>query len=131
MKLDLQKLWEICNKLSWETEKLFEKDIYIHLLGCRSNYNSTNFENFLSYYSFKIENDTITVFNQDGVPYEDYSNDDFSYIQISLLYFSPKQLEKWIDDEIKVQLKQQENSKILEKENIKLQIIRLQKQLDS
>lgn len=130
-KLDLYKLWEICNKLSWEMEKLSENNVYISLLGCRSSYNSSSFENFLFYYSFKIDEDTITIYNNDGVPYEDYSNDDFSYIPICLLSFSAEKLDRWVETEIGLQMEKHEREKMTKKENIKLQIERLTKQLNS
>lgn len=129
--LNLYKLWEICNKLSEKQNELSERSIYIHLLGCRSNYYIPTFENFLSYYSFKIEDDNIVIYNNDGVPYETYSNDDFSYIPISLLSFSAEKLEKWIETEVELQIERLEREKLAEKENIKLQIERLTKQLNS
>lgn len=130
--LELDKIWRICNKLSYEEAKFSEeKGIYVSLLGYRSSYSSSSFENFLSYYSFKIEDDNIVIFNNDGVPHEDYSNDDFSYIPICLLYFSAEKLDEWIENEIELQLEKQEREKLAEKENIKLQIERLTKQLNT
>lgn len=128
--LDLYKLWEICNKLSIRQEELSENNIYVFLLGRRSNFYSSTYEGFLEYYSFKVEDDNIVVFNQDGIPYEDYSNDDFSYVPFVLLYFGEKELEQWIETEITRQLNEQEVEKLQQKESIKAQINRLQKQLE-
>jgi hypothetical protein len=129
--LDLEKLWEVCNILSEKESEFAECNTYVHLLGSRSNFSAYSFEQFLNYYSFKIEEDVITVYNNDGVPYEDYTNNDYSYIPSVLLSFSRKELDEWIDDEVAKQLKQQEFNKIQEKENIKLQIENLQKRLNS
>lgn len=129
--LDLYRLWQTINTISNKQSELCEQNIFVHLLGHRSNYGEMSFESFLEYYSFKIEDDVITVFNDDGIPYESYTNSDFSYVQTSLLYFSPSQLEKWIDDEIEKQLGQQKLNKLAEKENLKSQIKRLETQLNN
>jgi hypothetical protein len=129
--LDLEKLWEVCNILAEKESEFAEHSTYVYLLGRTSNYCSSSFDKFLKYYSFKIEEDEIVIYNNDGIPYEDYTNDDFSYIPTCLLPFSRKELDEWIDDEVEKQLKQQELGKLQEKESIKLQIENLQKQLNS
>ena len=128
--LNLEKLWQICNKISWKQEQLTEDNIYISLLGNSSSYYMSDFEHFLEYYSFKIEDGNIVVFNCDGIPYEDYDNNDFSYIPIELLDMSDEDLIVWIEAEVERQLEAQRVNKSAEKENIKLQIERLQKQLE-
>jgi hypothetical protein len=128
--INLYRLWEICNKLSYEETKLSEEqDKWVSLLGNSSNYCQQEFDSFLSYYSFKVENDNIVIFNDDGVPYESYTNQDFSYIPICLLSFSDEKLERWVETEIELQLVKQERDKIQEKEDIKRQIESLQKRL--
>lgn len=129
--LNLYKLSWLLNTLSEKESELAEQNIYVHLLGNRSNYTEMSFESFLNQYSFKIDEDEIIVFNQDGIPYEDYYNDDFSYIPLSLLSFGKKELETWMDDEIEKQLAQQELEKGEQKEKLKDQIKRLQTQLDN
>jgi hypothetical protein len=129
--LDLDKLWEVCNILSEKESEFAEQSDYIYLLGNRSNFIAYSFEHFLEYYSFKIVEDEIMIFNDDGVPYESYTNEDFSYIPSVLLSFSRKELDEWIENEIERQLKQQEFNRLQEKENIKLQIENLQKRLNS
>jgi hypothetical protein len=130
-KLDLKRLWEMCNILSEKQSELAEESVYVHLLGHRSNYGETSFENFLEYYSFKIEQDNIVVFNNDPISWEDYSNDDFSYVPSVLLSFGEKDLEKWMDDEIEKQLGQQKLDKLAEKEIIKQKIKYLETQLNN
>lgn len=132
MKLDLKRVWEVMNTLSYKQEKLAEEeDKYVELLGHSSNYCQQEFDSFLNYYSFKVDGDNIVVFNDDGVPYEDYDNDDFSYVPICLLSFSAEKLNKWIETEIELQLKKQQREKIAEKENIKRQIEQLNKRLNN
>lgn len=130
-KLDLEKIWQICNLLSGKEAELSEQDCYISLLGNSSGYCPQEFESFLDYYSFKVNKDCITVYNCDGIPYEDYYNSDYSDIPSVLLSFSPEKLEKWIENEIESQLKQQEEAKIAEKEDIKRQIELLTKKLNN
>jgi len=130
--LNLKRLWEILNKLSYEETKLSEEqDKWVNLLGNSSSYYVNSFENFLEHYSFKIEEDAIVVFNTDPIPYENWDNDDVSYIPSVLLSLGEKDLEKWIEDEVAKQLEHQEGQKIAEKENIKRQIELLQKKLES
>jgi hypothetical protein len=131
MKLDLNRVWEICNTLSEKQSELAEESVYIHLLGHQSDYSNSTFENFLEYYSFKIDGDDIVVFNDDFVEWEDYRTNDFSSFPLSLLSFDEKSLNIWIKNEMEMQLKQQEINKIAEKENIKQKIEFLQKQLNS
>jgi hypothetical protein len=130
MKLDLKRVWEVMNTLSYKQAKLAEEeDKYVELLGHSSNYCQQEFDSFLNYYSFKVDGDNIVVFNDDGVPYEDYDNDDFSYVPICLLSFSDEKLKRWVETEIELQLAKQERDKIREKEDIKRQIELLQKRL--
>lgn len=129
--LNLWKLWSVCNLLSEKQSELAEDNIFVNLLGIHSNYGETDFENFLEYYSFKIEKDEIIVFNNDFVPYEDYTNSNFSYIPICLLSFSDERLHSWIKTEIDLQLEIQKREKETEKEYIKQKIEQLQKQLNN
>ena len=128
--LNLHKLWEVCNKLSEKESELSEEDVFISFLGYRSNYCEMSFEGFLNYYSFRIEDDVIIVYNNDGIPYENLTNDDFSYIPIELLDMSGEDLIVWIEVEVERQLEVQRVNKLAEKENIKEQIKRLEKQLE-
>ena len=62
---------------------------------------SLEYESFLEWYSFKIIRDSIMVFNDDRVPYEDYTWDDFNYIPFSVMKMSDEEVEKWVLEEIK------------------------------
>lgn len=131
MILDLEKLWQILNILSNKQDELCEQDIYVSLLGNNSMYSSPSFESFLEYYSFKIDKENIVVFNQDDIPYENYNNNDFSYVPVCLLSFSAENLEEWIDNEIQDQLNHQKLEKSAEKERIEQEIKQLQKRLNN
>ena len=130
MKLDLEKIWQICNLLSAREAELSEQNCYVSLLGNSSNYCPQEFDSFLNYYSFKVDGEHIVVFNTDPMPYEDWNNDDVSYFPSVLLSFSAEKLENWMKIEIELQLAKQEREKIAEKENIKLEIERLTKKLN-
>lgn len=129
--LNLKRLWEVCNTLSNKQSELCKQNIFVHLMGHRSNYGEISFEGFLEYYNFKIEDDIITVFNSDSISWEDYHNDDFSYIPLSLLSLVENELEEWMDDEIEKQLGQQKRDKLAQKENIKQKIKHLETQLNN
>ena len=130
MLLDLEKIWKLCNYFSDRQCALDEQNCYVHLLGNSSEYFSRDFESFLEYYSFKSEDDNVVIFNNDPIPYEDYNNNDYSYIPIPVLGFGKEELENYIKQMVDMQLKEQEEARIAEKENIKRQIERLQKQLE-
>jgi hypothetical protein len=129
--LNLKRLWEVMNTISFAQGKLSdEQDKWVNLLGYNSEYCSSSFEQFLEYYSFRISKDSIVVYNNDPIPYEDFRTEDFSYVPICLLSFSAEKVQKWVEEEIEKQLKQQEDEKLEEKERLKREIERLQKQLE-
>ena len=129
--LDLEKLHYICNKLSNKEQELSERDIYVSLMGHSSNYSEKEFESFMKYYNFGFEDDNIVVFNDDAVSYENYTNQDFSYIPIILLSFDETMLEKYIENEINEQLKHQEQERLQRKEDLKTKIELLTKKLEA
>lgn len=129
--LNLERLWMMCNALSEKEQELGEKGIWVYLLGRNSSFAANTFEIFLEYYSFKVNETDILVFNDSPVPYEDYTVGDFSSIPIAILDFGEKELEEWVQTEVEKQLKQQEEEKLKNKENIRQQIARLEKELNS
>ena len=130
MLLDLEKIWKLCNYFSDRQCALVEENCYVQLLGNSSEYFSRDFSSFLEYYSFKIEDNNVVIFNNDPIPYEDYNNNDYSYINLNGLGFGEKELENYVKQMVEMQLKEQEESRIAEKENIKRQIEFLQKRLE-
>ena len=128
--LNLYRIWQIMNKVSEEQDKMHEKDLYVYLLNTCSYYVPSDFENFLNYFNFKIEKEYIEVFNYDPIPYESDNNDDVFYIFKKLLTMTDEELDVWIEDKIERELKRIERDKIAEKEKIKADIDRLNKQLE-
>lgn len=129
MILDLQKLWSVLNFITEQEYLIKEKDIYPNLLGLNSNYYKQDFNHFLEHYSFSIYDNEICIFNDDKVPYEDFTNSDFSYIPVYLLDYNKDKIKEWIDNELKLHLINEEENKEKEKQNIKQQIKNLQKRL--
>ena len=128
--LNLYRIWQIITKVSEEQDKMHEKDLYAYLLQSPSYYVSSDFENFLNYFSFKVEKEHIEVFNYDPIPYENYDNDDVFYISKKLLSMTDEELDIWIEEKIQKELDRIERDKIAEKEKIKADIDRLNKQLE-
>ena len=131
MNLNLEKVWKVINTLSNKQSELSEDNVYISFMGRQSNYGEMPFKSFLDCYSFKINKDEIIVFNNDEVPYESYSNEDFSNFPLCILSFSAEKLDKWIETKIRLELTKQEESKMAEKEELKRNIERLTKQLNN
>lgn len=127
--INLYKIWQIITKVSEEQDKMHEKDLYVYLLQSRSYYVSSDFENFINYFSFKIEKEYVEVFNYDPVPYENCSNDEVFYVPKELLEMTDQGLDIWIEEKIQKELDRIERDKIAEKERIKADINRLNIQL--
>lgn len=130
MILDLQKVWSIMNFITEQENVYNEKDIYPYLLSLNSHYYYQDFNHFLEHYSFRINEDEICVFNDDQVPYEDFTNSDFSYIPKELLDYNDKQLIEWVGKQVGIHLKRVEENKREEKENLKNQIKVLTERLE-
>lgn len=129
--LNLKKLWGVCNALSDKQNEFHEQDIYIYFMGCSSEYSSMSFESFLDYYCFRVEGNTIVVFNNEPIPYESWNTEDYSYIPINLLVFSDEELDDYIKIAVEKELERIEKKKISEKEDIKRQIEFLNKRLNN
>ena len=69
----------------------------------RLDFNNTflEYEGFSDWFSFKVLNNSIMVFNDDQVPYEDYTWNEFNYIPFSVMKMSDEGVEKWVIEEIK------------------------------
>jgi len=128
--LNLHRIWQIITKVSEEQDKMHEQDLYVYLLNSRSYYVPSDFENFLNYFSFKVEKEYVEVFNYDPVPYENDYNDDIFYMPKKLLTMTDQELDVWVEEKIQKELKRIERDKIAEKERIKADIDRLNKQLE-
>ena len=129
--LNLHRICKIVNKLTEEEEKHHSKDLYVYFLGDNSNYCGMGFESFINHYAFKIEDEYIIVFNDDKIPYEDYTNQDFIYVPKEIINLSDSELEIWLQEETEKEMDRIECDKIAEKERIKAGIDRLNKQLEN
>lgn len=130
MIIDLEKAYSIMNRLCDRHSELEEDGIYANLLGNKSNYYKITFENFLDFYSFSISGNTLIVFNDDRVPFEDYTNNDFSELPLSLLN-DEVCIEEWLEKKIEKHIEDKRIKKESDKERILLEISRLHKQLDN
>ena len=67
------------------------------------DFNNTflEYEGFLDWFSFKMLKDTIMVYNNGQIPYEDYTWNEFNYIPFSVMNMSDEGVEKWVIEEIK------------------------------
>lgn len=130
MILDLQKVWSVLNFITEQENVYNEKDIYPNLLGLNSSYYYQDFNHFLEHYSFRVDEDEICVFNDDQVPYEDFTNSDFSYIFKELLSFNDNELMAWIEKQTEIHLSILEEIEEEEKESLKNQIKMLTEKLN-
>ena len=91
---------EIINtKRIWEIFQIIDRIDEDEVLDF--NNASLEYESFLEWYSFKIIRDSIMVFNDDRVPYENYTWNDFNYIPFYVISMSDEEVEKWVLEEIK------------------------------
>ena len=67
------------------------------------DFNNTflEYEGFLDWFSFKMLKDTIMVYNNGQIPYEDDTWNDFNYIPFSVMKMTDREVEKWVSKEIK------------------------------
>jgi hypothetical protein len=129
--LNLHRIWQIINILSNKQDELTEQGIYVYLLGNRSEYVERSFQNFLEWYSFKVEDNSVIIFNNDLIPWEDYSNKDFNELSFELLNMSDDELYFWAEKETEKQLEEQEKAKQITKKQLLSEIERLNRQLEN
>lgn len=67
------------------------------------DFNNTflEYEGFLDWFSFKVLTNSVMVFNDDPIPYEDYTWNDFNYIPFSVMNMTDEGVEEWVIEEIK------------------------------
>ena len=109
MLIDLKRLWEITLIICNEIDEALEEDFYI-------NYTTQySFESFLNYFSIKIDiiREEITYYNDDKVPYEDFTYQDFNTLPLSILEFKDEEVKEWLYEKNRqLVLKEKENRKI-------------------
>ena len=119
MLIDLKRLWEITLVICNEIDKVCDEDFYI-------NYNTQySFESFLNYFSIKIDiiRGEITYYNDDKVPYEDFTYRDFNTLPLSILEFTDKEVIEWL-------YKKNREYILKEKQNKKMEIDRLKRNVE-
>ena len=119
MLIDLKRLWEITLVICNEIDKVCDEDFYI-------NYNTQySFESFLNYFSIKIDiiREEITYYNNDKVPYEDFTYRDFNTLPLSILEFTDKEIIEWL-------YKKNREYILKEKQNKKIEIDRLKRNVE-
>ena len=91
---------EIINtKRIWEIFQIVDRIDEDGTLGFNNTF--LEYEGFLDWFSFKMLKDTIMVYNNGRVPYEDYTWNEFNYIPFSVMNMSDEGVEKWVIEEIK------------------------------
>lgn len=128
--LDLYKIWEVLNFITEQEEIIEEKEIYPYILGTTSIYYRMDFESFLNHYSFRVDEKEICIFNDDQVPYEDFTNSDYSFIPKEILELNYEDLILWFNKEVDEYKIKEEKNKIAEKQNLQSEIERLTKRLE-
>lgn len=129
--INLYRIWEILHLLSSKQDELSAQGVRIHLLGKNSGFDKSNYEDFLEWYSFKVERDYISVYNNNFIPYDCDRYEDFNDIAFEILYKSNEEILFWAEKEIEKQLEQQKKENQNRKENLRLEIERLTKQYKS
>lgn len=119
MLIDLKRLWEITLIICNEIDEALEEDFYI-------NYTTQySFESFLNYFSIKIDiiREEITYYNDDKVPYEDFTYQDFNTLPLSILEFKDEEVKEWLYEKNKERV-------LKEKENRKIELDRLKRNIE-
>ena len=119
MLIDLKRLWEITLIICNEIDEALEEDFYI-------NYTTQySFESFLNYFSIKIDiiREEITYYNDDKVPYEDFTYQDFNTVPLSILEFKDEEVKEWLYEKNKERV-------LKEKENRKIELDRLKRNIE-
>ena len=119
MLIDLKRLWEITLIICNEIDEAPEEDFYIYYTTQYS------FESFLNYFSIKIDiiRKEITYYNDDKVPYEDFTYQDFNTLPLSILEFKDEEVKEWLYEKNKERV-------LKEKENRKIEIDRLRRNIE-
>ena len=119
MLIDLKRLWEITLIICNEIDEAPEEDFHI-------NYTTQySFESFLNYFSIKIDiiREEITYYNDDKVPYEDFTYQDFNTLPLSILEFKDEEVKEWLYEKNKERV-------LKEKENRKIELDRLKRNIE-
>ena len=72
---------------------------------------SLEYEGLLDWFSFKVLADSVMVFNDDPIPYEDYTWNDFNYIPFYVMNMTDEEVEEWVIEEIEKEYVEWEQSR--------------------
>ena len=110
-----------------DTERLFEIDEIINRIDIDNEldfYHISNHQAFLNHFSFSVdlEYGIFTYFNDDFIPYDDYTNNHFSRIPITLLTATDSEVELWVTKSIEELRKSEEEERLQEIEILEKRI---------
>lgn len=133
--LNIRRIWEILRKVySRESDINKNGEWDIRILGERNSWHDEQmpFDEFTEYYSFKLisEDNCLIIYNNDRIPYEDYTEDKFIYLPFECLGMTNGQIDEWIDGLIFEAHEQRKLRRLEERKNIQNRINALQKQLE-
>ena len=126
MLIDLKRLWEITLIICNEIDEAPEEDFYI-------NYTTQySFESFLNYFSIKIDiiREEITYYNDDKVPYEDFTYRDFNTLPLSILEFTDKEIIEQLYKKNREYILKEKQDKKIEIDRLKRNVEMLEEQID-
>lgn len=99
--IDIKRVFDVMVIIYNEQQRLeVEYDEYISFLGGNSCFFECDFDKFKEYYSFRLDDETkeLCVFNNDYIPYEEYTANDFSYIPYHLLEATKTEILDWCNN---------------------------------
>ena len=124
--INIFRLWQITNIIQEELHKIDEeKDVFIKF----STIN--DYDSFLEIYSFKIETELkkICYYNNDYIPNEDYTYNEYNYLPFEILEMNDDEVKKYAYGLYEDILSKEKNDKKLLIKRLKNELEILQKQL--
>lgn len=124
--INIFRLWQITNIIQEELHKIDEeKDVFVE-------FNTINdYDSFLKTYSFKIETEfkKICYYNNDYIPYEDYTYNEYNYLPFEVLEMNDDKVKKYAYGLYEDLLSKEKNDKKLLIKRLKNKLETLQKRL--
>ena len=129
--LDLEKVHKVMSIAhDFEMSVDEENNSNFKAFGQSDSFLPCNFKTFLKHYSFQVEDDVLCVFNNDNIPYEEYSYGIYNYIPVKVLDFTENELQDWLKLKLEEYNKKLAKDKIYALEFKKTQLKRLQEEID-
>lgn len=124
--INIFRLWQITNIIQEELFKIEEeKGVFIE-------FNTINdYDLFLERYSFKIETEynKICYYNNDYIPYENYTYNEYNYLPLGVLEMNDEEVKKYAYGLYEDLLNKEKNDRESLKERLKRDIENFEKQL--